>query len=111
MKVQEFKKMLKEAIREVLREENITTLNAPIKEPVNIFSKPKEISNSSLNAQADSIQEILMETAQNGSWRSVLNMATQDIPTEGASFSTRGQLPGGEIPLETIMKLMNGNRS
>lgn len=111
MKVQEFKKILKEAVREVLREENISTPGTSMKESVSTFNKPKEIPNMPLNTQTDSIREILMETAQNGSWRSALNMTTRDVTTEGINLSTGEHLPGSEVPLDTIMKLMNGNRS
>ena len=111
MKVQEFKKLIKEAVREVLREESVAVSNPTVKESTSMFTEIKKTPNTTITSQKDSILDALTETAQNGSWRSALNMTTLDVPTEGASYSPGEQLIAGEVPLDTIIKLMNGNRS
>ena len=121
MKIQEFKKIIKAAVREAIQEELKDILLEAIKPSSGIIQEQKKavqvtpatpVFTSSEGSQADVINGLLLETARSGNWRGALNMSTQDLPTD--TFTGAGEsnvLPGGEVPLDLILKMTNGGRS
>jgi len=120
MKTEEFKKIIKKAVREAIQEELRDILLEAVKPSGDtlveqkVTTAPKTNSTSPIPAeksQADIINGLLLETAKSGTWRGALNMTSQDVsPDSFAAMGESGALPGGEVPLDMILKMTNGGR-
>lgn len=110
MKSSEFKKLIKEAVREVIQEELKDILLEAVRAPktqivkehmipqVDISSKPIDITMDKKKAYMD----ILGETALNFTSRDVQKFAPQGVDP------VNGSLPEGEVGMDQIMNLIGG---
>lgn len=123
MKTEEFKKIIKKAVKEAIQEELKDILLEAVKPSSSTLVEQKTptvlknnhtppISAEADKSQADIINGLLLETARSGTWRGALNMTSQDVsPDSFAGIGESGALPGGEVPLDMILKMTNGGRS
>jgi hypothetical protein len=110
MKSSEFKKLIKEAVREVIQEELKDILLEAVRAPktqivkehmipqVDISSKPIDITMDKKKAYMD----ILGETALNFTSRDVQKFSPQGVDP------VNGSLPEGEVGMDQIMNLIGG---
>ena len=123
MKTEEFKKIIKKAVKEAIQEELKDILLEAVKPSSSTLVEQKTptvlknshtppISAEADKSQADIINGLLLETARSETWRGALNMTSQDVsPDSFAGIGESGALPGGEVPLDMILKMTNGGRS
>lgn len=123
MKPSELKSFIKDAVREAIQEELKDILLEAVKPSSSTLVEQKTptvlknshtppISAEADKSQADIINGLLLETARSGTWRGALNMTSQDVsPDSFAGIGESGALPGGEVPLDMILKMTNGGRS
>lgn len=123
MKTEEFKKIIKKAVREAIQEELKDILLEAVKPGNDTLVEQKTPTAGKSNhtppvpakaekSQADVINGLLLETARSGTWRGALNMTSQDVSSDSfAGIGESGALPGGEVPLDMILKMTNGGRS
>jgi hypothetical protein len=76
MKASEFKKLIKEAVREVLLEELSNNSPKPIQEQINT---PYIIKHNDYQSTGDPLLDLLNETKDNGDWRDLGNFQTENI--------------------------------
>jgi hypothetical protein len=76
MKASEFKKLIKEAVREVLLEELSNNSPQPIQEQINT---PYHLSKNISTSTGDPLLDLLNETKDNGDWRDLGNFQTENI--------------------------------
>jgi len=120
MNTQEFKKIVKTAVREAIQEELKDILLEAIKPSGNTITEQKKtaplktpapVNTPAGSSQADILNDLLLETARSGNWRGALNMSTEDISADAYSGVTdMGGLPAGEVPLDLILKMTSGGR-
>ena len=116
MKATEFKKLIKEAVREVIQEELKEILleavrtpkAAVITETVAAPTQPTEPQKSA--AQRKAMMESIMGDMKRG--QDTLSFNSSNAQTMGGNFNAQGTMPGGDLPsgnvgLDQIMGLMN----
>ena len=110
MKANELKKMIKEAVKEAIQDELKEILLEAIKSPKQIVTESK------LTPQAPPTTPQLSSLETRQKYKDVLDQTAlsytsndvQKFNPQGAGDTTspNGQLPGGEVGMDQIMKLM-----
>lgn len=108
MKAEVFKNLIKESLREVLKEELALLQLAPKPAP-SPTPAPSVISQGIPNRlAANPLQEMLAQTRASmhaSEYKTVLDMDSGNIPMGNVDL-VNGKLPEGEVSMNTIMKLV-----
>ena len=109
MKAEVFKNLIKESLREVLKEELANLQLAP--KPAPMPTQVSQITNAGVpnRLAANPLQEMLAQTRasmQASEYRTVLDIDSGNMPQMGNVDLVNGRLPEGEVSMSTIMKLV-----
>lgn len=111
MKAEVFKNLIKESLREVLREELANLQLAPKAAPAPAHPSTPSILGQGIpnRLAANPLQEMLAQTRASmhaSEYKTVLDIDSGNMPNMGKVDLINGRLPEGEVSMSTIMKLV-----
>lgn len=108
MKSSEFKKLIKDSVREAIKEELKDILLEALKTNKNTISENKPISSAPPASESDkrkAYMDIISSMSRNGDTVSFTTNDMQFTPTPVDTFSEGSSLPSGELSLNQILSL------